>query len=153
MKPNVGMAGTARLAAASAGLALLLAAPAVAGDRALADFIGFSEDGRYFAFEEYGVQDGSGFPYSTIYVIDLTDDTGCPARPTATRPTTRPRRSPVPATKLAAMAAAEIADLGIDRAGRRHRAQRRRRGRRRADARLRAARLSSRARPLDHLHA
>ena len=41
--------------------------PALAGDAALADFIGFSEDGQTFAFEEYGIQDGSGFAYSTIY--------------------------------------------------------------------------------------
>lgn len=49
-------------------------APALAGDRALADVIGFSEDGRYFAFEEFGIQDGSGFAYSTVYMIDLIAD-------------------------------------------------------------------------------
>jgi predicted secreted protein len=52
----------------------LSAAPAFAGDRAVADFIGYSEDGRYFAFEEYGVQDGSGFAYSNIYIVDLPAD-------------------------------------------------------------------------------
>ncbi len=58
-----------------AALALFAAVlPAVAGDRALIDFIGYSPDGRYFAFEEYGVQDGSGFAYSNIYVIDLPAD-------------------------------------------------------------------------------
>jgi predicted secreted protein len=51
-----------------------LAAPVQAGDRALADIIGFSADGRYFAFEEFGVQDGSGFAYSSIYMIDLAED-------------------------------------------------------------------------------
>ena len=60
--------------AASALLAASLSAPALAGDRALVDFIGFSGDGRYFAFEEFGIQDGSGFPFSTIYVIDLPAD-------------------------------------------------------------------------------
>lgn len=55
--------------------ALLLAAPlAQAGDYAYRDIIGFSADGRYFAFEEYGVQDGSGFPYSNIFVIDGDTD-------------------------------------------------------------------------------
>jgi predicted secreted protein len=53
----------------------LIAAPALAGDRALIDVLGYSADGRYFAFEEYGVQDGSGFPYSSLFVIDLNDDT------------------------------------------------------------------------------
>lgn len=47
---------------------------AFAGDRALLNAIGYSEDGRYFAFEEFGVQDGSGFAYSTIYLIDLAED-------------------------------------------------------------------------------
>ncbi|HEY0917655.1 DUF2259 domain-containing protein [Devosia sp.] len=65
----------ARLAASLALAAgALLAAPAAAGDRALIDYVGYSADGRYFAFEEYGVQDGSGFPYSTIYVLDLPAD-------------------------------------------------------------------------------
>ena len=73
MQPNVATRAMARLAA-SAALVLGLAAPAVAGDRALIDFIGYSADGRYFAFEEFGVQDGSGFPYATVYVIDLPAD-------------------------------------------------------------------------------
>jgi predicted secreted protein len=66
-------------------LALLLmpAAPALAGDRAQIDLIGFSEDGSYFAFEEFGVQDGSGFAYASIYVVDVVDDSwvvGTPIR-------------------------------------------------------------------------
>jgi predicted secreted protein len=53
---------------------MLLAAPALAGDRALLNIIGYSEDATKFAFEEYGVQDGSGFAYSSIYVVDLVAD-------------------------------------------------------------------------------
>ncbi|MGV3489953.1 MAG: DUF2259 domain-containing protein [Devosia sp.] len=61
--------------AASALLAAsLIAAPAQAGDAAAFDPIGFSEDGRYFAYEEYGIQDGSGFPYANVYVVDLIED-------------------------------------------------------------------------------
>lgn len=45
-----------------------------AGDFASRKIIGFSKDGTKFAFEEYGVQDGSGFPYSNIYIIDTTTD-------------------------------------------------------------------------------
>jgi predicted secreted protein len=48
----------------------LFAANCFAGDYATLNVIGFSKDGRYLAFEEYGTQDGSGFPYSTIYFID-----------------------------------------------------------------------------------
>lgn len=48
-----------------------LAAAADASDRAI---IGFSRDGSHFAFEEYGMQDGSGFPYADIYIINLKTD-------------------------------------------------------------------------------
>lgn len=74
MKPNAAARDMARLGASLAIGVAALATPAAAGDRALIDYIGYSGDGRYFAFEEYGVQDGSGFPYSTIYVIDLPAD-------------------------------------------------------------------------------
>ena len=45
-----------------------------AGDFADVDIIGFSKDGRRFAFEQYGIQDGSGFPYSEVFVIDVQKD-------------------------------------------------------------------------------
>lgn len=73
MKPNAGQAGMARLGASLLALFALIA-PAMAGDRALIDYIGFSEDARYFAFEEFGIRDGSGFAYSNIYVVDLSTD-------------------------------------------------------------------------------
>ncbi len=41
-----------------------------AGDAALKRIIGFSADGQYFAFEQYGIQDGSGFPYADIFFIN-----------------------------------------------------------------------------------
>ncbi len=50
-------------------LIFIVATPA--GDFATLNFIGFSKDGRYLAFEEYGVQDGSGFPYSSFYFVDV----------------------------------------------------------------------------------
>ncbi|MTI45158.1 putative secreted protein [Roseibium hamelinense] len=53
---------------------LLSAMPAAAGDQATLEVLGFSQDGRYFAFEQHGIQDGSGFPYSEIYVIDVHAD-------------------------------------------------------------------------------
>lgn len=54
-----------------AAVVLLAAATASAGDFATLNFLGFSRDGRYLAFEEHGVQDGSGFPYSSIYFVDV----------------------------------------------------------------------------------
>ena len=50
---------------------VILPANIFAGDYATLNVIGFSMDGKYLAFEEYGVQDGSGFPYSTIFIIDV----------------------------------------------------------------------------------
>lgn len=44
---------------------------ALAADGAAFNAIGYSPDSRYFAFEQYGVQDGSGFPYWDVFIIDL----------------------------------------------------------------------------------
>lgn len=57
----------------------------MAGDAADRTIIGFSPDARFFAFTEHGIQDGSGFPYATGYVIDSSTDTwlkGTPIRVT-----------------------------------------------------------------------
>ncbi|CAN7640279.1 DUF2259 domain-containing protein [Rhizobium sp. LjRoot30] len=54
---------------------------ASAGDFANIQPLGFSADGGVFAFEEYGVQDGSGFPYATIYFIDTKEDRYLPGTP------------------------------------------------------------------------
>ncbi len=48
---------------------LSLTSSVFAGDYADLNFIGFSKDGKYLAFEEYGIGDGAGFPYSTIYFV------------------------------------------------------------------------------------
>jgi predicted secreted protein len=54
---------------------LVASSLALAGDEATLDFIGFSRDGRHLAFEQYGTQDGSGFPYSEMYVVDVASNT------------------------------------------------------------------------------
>lgn len=61
-------------AAPGAVLALALPVLAHAGDIASLQVIGFSPDAKVFAYEEYGVQDGSGFPYSNIYFVDTSND-------------------------------------------------------------------------------
>lgn len=65
-----------------AGLSFL-AAPqlARAGDAAELNVLGFSADGKVFAFEEYGIQDGSGFAYANRFYIDTTTDTFLPNTP------------------------------------------------------------------------
>jgi predicted secreted protein len=45
------------------------------------NILGFSADGNVFAFEEYGVQDGSGFPYANRFYIDTTADEFLPGTP------------------------------------------------------------------------
>ncbi len=68
------VAGVSARLAASLVLVLGLALPAVAADRALINMIGYSEDGDYFAFEQFGIQDGSGFAFSEVFVVDLAKD-------------------------------------------------------------------------------
>ena len=93
---------------------LACATPALAGDRAQFNPIGFSEDGRYFAFEEFGIQDGSGFPYSNTFIIDLPADkwvNGTPVR-------VRHNDETVSIAELRRLAAQDVAGrlekLGID---------------------------------------
>lgn len=56
------------------GLALFAALPAGAGDVATLNVLGFSADGAIFAFEEYGIQDGSGFPYANRFYVETASD-------------------------------------------------------------------------------
>ena len=74
MKRNVVLAVTARLAASLFALLLIATAPAFAGDRALLNMLGYSDDGRYFAYEEFGEHDGAGGVYSSITIVDLKTD-------------------------------------------------------------------------------
>jgi predicted secreted protein len=54
---------------------------AMAGDAASLNVIGFSPDGKVFAFEQYGVEDGSGFPYAEIVMVDTEKDAWLPGTP------------------------------------------------------------------------
>lgn len=51
-----------------------------AGDASMYDLIGFSADGKYVAFERYGVYDGSAFPYCEIFIVDVAQN-DYPVRP------------------------------------------------------------------------
>lgn len=73
-----------RLAAAVLLLPALVS-PALAADSSEREILGFSADGNYFAFEEYGIQDGSGFPYSNIFIIETATDTWLPGTPIRVR--------------------------------------------------------------------
>ena len=64
---------------------LAAAGNASAGDTASRNVLGYSPDGKVFAFEEYGVSDGSGFPYYSIYFIDTAQDKFLPGTPIRVR--------------------------------------------------------------------
>jgi predicted secreted protein len=51
-----------------------MTAPAWAGDAATLNFIGFSNTGKYLAFQQYGVTDGKGAAYATLYFVDVADN-------------------------------------------------------------------------------
>jgi len=55
-------------------LSLFFNFPALAADTAERNIIGFSPDGTWFAFEEFGISDGSGAPYSNIFIINIDQD-------------------------------------------------------------------------------
>lgn len=95
----------------------LFAGKAMAGDDALFNPIGFSQDGRYFAFEEYGIQDGSGFAYSSIYVIDTVTDRWVGDGPVRLQADSEERGLASVRAEAFASAAA-IGDFGITQPGR-----------------------------------
>lgn len=59
--------------------------PAAAGSLAELGAAGFSDDGSYFAFEQYGIQDGSGFAYASITIVDVKTDSWVPGTPVKVR--------------------------------------------------------------------
>lgn len=52
-------------------LSFLFAATAFGGDASTYQKIGFSADGRYFAFADTGIGDGSGAPYAQVSVVEV----------------------------------------------------------------------------------
>jgi predicted secreted protein len=76
-----------RLAALILVLAGILAGghQAAGGEAADLNILGFSKDGGVFAFEEYGRQDGSGFPFANRFYIDVVKDRFLPNTPIRVR--------------------------------------------------------------------
>ena len=60
--------------AVAAALLLTIVSAAQAGDAAARRIIGFSPDGRYFAFEQYGELDAAISGWSQIDIIDTSTD-------------------------------------------------------------------------------
>jgi len=106
----------ARIALAALAFVAGSVAPALAGDRALLQPIGYSADGRYFAFEEFGIQDGSGFAYANVHVVDLASDTwvkGSPFKARASEANPDEKLASIRATAANA-ARATLGDLAIE---------------------------------------
>ena len=76
---------------------------AQAGDRAQANYLGYSDDGRYFAYEQYGIQDGSGGFYSDVFVIDLAEDKLLGEAPFSVQTSGDDATGSLPATRAAAL--------------------------------------------------
>lgn len=57
----------------------------VAGEASTLQILGFTPDGGVFAFEDYGIQDGSGFPYSSRFYINTANDAFLPQTPIRVR--------------------------------------------------------------------
>lgn len=74
-----------RTALAALLMSLFAALPGRAGDAAYLEILGFSADGGIFAFEQYGVQDGSGFPYAERFYVDVDNDSWLPGTPIRVR--------------------------------------------------------------------
>jgi predicted secreted protein len=55
--------------------------PALSADADQSRAIGYSADWKYFAYETWGIQDGSGFPHWGIFVLDLAADRWVPGTP------------------------------------------------------------------------
>lgn len=64
---------------------ILPALPTQSAELAERSILGYSDNGRYFAFEQFGIQDGSGFSYSEIFIIDLVQDRWVPGGPVRVR--------------------------------------------------------------------
>ncbi len=89
---------------------------AQAGDYANREVIGFSKDGNLFAFEQYGVQDGSGFAYSDIFIINTQNDIwveGSPYRVLLRDEFSKISDARKQSRELAASALATITDPGV----------------------------------------
>lgn len=124
MKPNAERAASDRRAGPRAfflglisvfvAMATLLTLPAQAGDRALIGYIGFSQDFRYFAFEEYGIQDGSGFAYANLFVVDLSSDSWVVGTPIRVRAEEEARSLGDVRAEALHRAESHIAEFGID---------------------------------------
>ncbi|CEJ15554.1 DUF2259 domain-containing protein [Phreatobacter sp. AB_2022a] len=94
---------------------LMAGAMVLAGDFAAVRPLGFSGDGRYFAFEEFGTRDASIHPFAAIHVVDLDGGTQVAGSPFAVE--IQREHAPEQEARAAALKQAEatLRRLGIGR--------------------------------------
>jgi predicted secreted protein len=70
----------------------LASLPLFAGDAAVFQNLGFSPDGRYFMFAQYGVSESDSLPYAQIFTVDVARNRFVPggARKTTARTAVEP---------------------------------------------------------------
>jgi predicted secreted protein len=91
---------------------LLFALPVQAGTHDNLHFIGFSDNGKYMAFEAYGISDGSGHGYSKITMLNVARNSWVSA-PIKTGTETDMFTEQQARTNNRAKASAKLAELGI----------------------------------------
>jgi hypothetical protein len=106
--------------------AMLTASPVWAGDGAAVEPLGFSRDGRYFAFEQYGTESVAGMDYSQTDVIEVATSSPVDGMPLVVDSTTvddsllqDPDQDPLVVVRREAkkQAAPLLAQFGIDGSG------------------------------------
>src|SRR5690606_36499067 len=68
---------------------------------------------RYFVFEEFGIQDGSGFAYSSVYVVDLSTDSWVVGTPIRVQAESEERSLADIRAEAADQAASHVEEFGI----------------------------------------
>jgi len=66
-----GIGGAEMRLLVTSAILMFFSLPCLSYELAQFNLIGFSADGRYLAWEEYGIQDGSGFPYCRVRIVDV----------------------------------------------------------------------------------
>lgn len=92
----------------------LAAANTRAGDYANLKFIGFSSDGKYLAFTQYGTGDASGYPFAGVYLVDVEKNTFV-AKPFKVSIENEKATEDAAIRKVEAMAARKMSQLKIER--------------------------------------
>jgi predicted secreted protein len=91
------------------GILLTFSSLSFAGDAAKLTHLGFSADGKNYAFMESGIQDGSGFAYANVRLLDVVKNAYVGAAVRVVDENDEDRVSPLPLIEARALKASEAA--------------------------------------------